>query len=232
MNTKRLGLQKLTLLDYPGLLACTVFFNGCNFRCPFCHNSALVEPGNEKTLAENEAIMDFLKKRSSILDGVCFTGGEALLHEEIQEYAKYAKSLGYKVKIDTNGSFPDRLAALLDSGSVDYVAMDIKNSPEKYAVTCGNAHILPQVERSVELLLSGKITCEFRTTATGNLHEVSDFTAIGKWICGAQRYFIQSFVPSEDILEKNTDFTVTDFQLAEFLAAVKPYIPNAALRGK
>ena len=189
--------------------------------------------GNEAGLELDFAsLLEFFEKRRGILEGVCFTGGEALLHEEIQEYAKYAKSLGYKVKIDTNGSFPDRLAALLDSGSVDYVAMDIKNSPEKYAVTCGNAHILPQVERSVELLLSGKITCEFRTTATGNLHEVSDFTAIGKWICGAQRYFIQSFVPSEDILEKNTDFTVTDFQLAEFLAAVKPYIPNAALRGK
>lgn len=227
----RLGLQKLTLLDYPGLVACTVFSCGCNFRCPFCHNGSLVTSDDSK-LQPAEEVLSFLKKRAGLLDGVCFTGGEPLLHAEILDFAAQAKSLGYKVKLDTNGSFPDRLGQALESQVVDYVAMDIKNSPAKYAATTGNAAALELAERSVELLRNSKIEYEFRTTVTGNLHGSSDFAAIGKWISGAPRYFLQPYLESEDVLEKSPDHAVSSGQLDACLAAVKPYVPNAAIRGR
>ena len=227
----RLGLQKLTLLDYPGLVACTVFSCGCNFRCPFCHNGSLVT-ADDRALLPAEEVFSFLKKRTGILDGVCFTGGEPLLHAEILDFAAQAKALGYKVKLDTNGSFPDRLAEALASKVVDYVAMDIKNSPAKYAVTCGNEAALPLVERSVELLRSGQTAYEFRTTVTGDLHESSDFAAIGQWISGAPQYFLQPFLASEDVLDKSSDHAVSSELLDACLAAVRPHVPNAAIRGR
>ena len=228
----RFGLRKLTLLDYPGQVACTVFTCGCNFRCPFCHNPVLVT-GNEGDLEYSFGdILEFLEERTSRLDGVCVTGGEPLLHRDTILFVQAAKALGYKVKLDTNGSFPERLAELLADNAVDFVAMDIKNSPAKYAATCGTEN-WEKVFESVELLKNSSIDHEFRTTVTGNLHEKSDFTAIGNWLAGEERYFLQGFKDSGEILGGDSArFAVSDEQLKEFLTEVRKFVPLAQIRGR
>ena len=228
----RFGLRKLTLLDYPGQVACTVFTCGCNFRCPFCHNPSLVT-GSESALEYDfGGLLEFLEQRRSRLDAVCITGGEPLMHGDAVLLAQAAKALGYRVKLDTNGSYPDRLRELIADGTLDYVAMDIKNSPDKYSVTSG-AELLEKVEKSAGLLLSGVVDYEFRTTVTGNLHETSDFEKIGQWLAGAKRYFLQAFADSGDILGGDAEqFAVSDEQMASFLAAVRGNIPAAAIRGR
>ena len=228
----RFGLQKLTLLDYPGSVACTVFSCGCNFRCPFCHNASLVTGSEAGLELDFAGLLAFLEKRIGILDGVCFTGGEFLLHPDAVDAVSAAKALGYRVKLDTNGSFPQELKELIDAGSVDYIAMDIKNSQEKYALTCGRDDLLGAVEASVDLLLHGSGDFEFRTTVTGNLHKVEDFSAIGKWIRGAERYFLQPFEQSDDILVPDGEYAVDSAMLAQALVAVREYVPNAAIRGR
>ena len=177
-------------------------------------------------------ILDFLKKRTGILDGVCFTGGEPLLGDEVLALAGKVKSLGFKVKLDTNGTFPDRLEKAVAENIVDYVAMDIKNSPEKYALTSGNDQCLIPVEKSVKKLLEGKVPYEFRTTVTGSLHSREDFYAIGKWIRGAERYFLQPFADSGDVLKNDPAFAVSNEQMAEYLAIMKEFVPAAAIRGR
>ena len=195
------GFQKMTLLDYPERVACTVFTGGCNFRCPFCHNASLVTDINLKSAFSEEEILSFLKKRQGILDGVCITGGEPLLQPDIKQFIIKIKSLGFKVKLDTNGSFPDKLKELIDEKLVDYVAMDIKNSKEKYLITAGvTKDIMPFIEKSVKILLENRVDYEFRTTVTAQHHTVEDIENIAKWIKGAKRYFIQGFVDSGEIL--------------------------------
>lgn len=221
------GLQKLTLLDFPGHVACTVFTQGCNFRCPFCHNASLVLGTQE--LAE-ESILSFLKKRQGLLDGVAITGGEPLLMPDLEEFIRNVRALGFLVKLDTNGSFPARLRALIKAGLVDYVAMDIKNSPEKYDATAGAAGFLPQVEQSVSLLLEGHVPYEFRTTVVQELHAPEDFHAIGRWLAGSQQYFLQSFVDSGELLGSNLHAPDAE-HLREYLTIVSSYIPNSHLRG-
>ncbi len=226
--------QKLTLLDYPGRTAATIFTHGCNFRCPFCHNAGLVVRPSVQRIDEND-LLGFLEKRKHLLDGVCITGGEPLLQSDIAEFIKKVRDIGYAVKLDTNGSFPDKLASLLDAGIIDYVAMDIKNSPDKYAITAGIPQdIVVRVKESVALLLQNKVDFEFRTTVTGNLHTVEDMRAIGEWIQGAQKYFLQPFKDSGDIVagsEAAAAYTVEKAHADALLEAVKPYIPNAAIRG-
>ena len=214
------------------MVACTVFTCGCNFRCPFCHNPALVM-GSMADLEYSFAdVLEFLEQRGRQLDAVCITGGEPLLYEESALLAQSAKAMGFKVKLDTNGSFPDRLQKLVAENAVDFVAMDIKNSPEKYALTSGVKN-WEKVRESVSFLLQGQIDYEFRTTVTGNLHEKSDFVSIGEWLVGAKRYFLQAFKDSGMILAGNAaDFAVSDAQLAEFLAAVKKFVPTAEIRGR
>lgn len=228
------GLQKLTLLDFPGAVACTVFIPGCNFRCPFCHNASLVQCCKDKGegMLEREELFSFLKKRSGLLDGVCITGGEPLLYEETFALLKEIKVLGYKVKLDTNGSFPERLKTILEEKCVDYIAMDIKNSPEKYAVTSGNMQCLENVKKSVELLKKGGLPYEFRTTVTGNLHTKEDFIAVGRWIEGAEKYFLQPFTDSGDVLVKEGGYAVSDELMAQYLETVKKFVPNAVIRGR
>lgn len=191
------GLQKLTLLDFPGHVACTVFLQGCNFRCPFCHNASLVL--GTDAVSENE-VLSFLKKRQGLLDGVAITGGEPLLSAEIDALLEKIQALGYRVKLDTNGSFPERLRGLIERKLVDYVAMDIKNTREKYDLTAGTSGVLPAVEESVALLKEGLIPYEFRTTVVDELHEPADFAEIGQWLKGAQAYFLQAFVDSGNLL--------------------------------
>ena len=228
----RFGLRKLTLLDYPGKVACTVFTCGCNFRCPFCHNPVLVTGSMEDLEYSFAGILEFLEKRGRHLDGVCITGGEPLLHEESVLLAQAAKAMCYHVKLDTNGSFPERLKELLTAKEVDFVAMDVKNSPEKYALTSGIKN-WEAVRQSVEMLLHGEVEYEFRTTVTGNLHEKSDFVSIGRWLAGAKRYFLQGFKDSGDILAGNPlPFEVSDEKLREFLAAIREFIPSAEIRGR
>lgn len=226
--------QKLTLLDYPGRTAATIFTHGCNFRCPFCHNAGLVVRPSEQRVDENE-LLAYLEKRKNLLDGVCITGGEPLLQSDIADFIRRVRALGYAVKLDTNGSFPDKLAALIDAGILDYVAMDIKNSPDKYALTAGiPGDIVVRVKESVSLLLQNKVDFEFRTTVTGNLHTVEDMRAIGEWIKGAERYFLQPFKDSGDIVAGSAAagaYTVEKAHTEALLDAVKPYVPNAAIRG-
>ena len=229
----RFGLQKLTLLDYPGMVGCTVFSCGCNFRCPFCHNASLVTGKADTLEYDLSEISAFLKKRQGLLDGVCLTGGEPLLNPEMLTIAGEARKLGYKVKLDTNGSMPELLEELILEKKIDYVAMDIKNSPEKYPQSCGVDNALENIRKSVDILLRKQIPFEFRTTVTGNLHDETDFAAIGQWIAGADKYFLQPFADSGDILGGNPEnFAVSDEQMQHFLKVVKKFIPNAAIRGK
>lgn len=225
------GLQKMTLLDFPGKVACTVFTVGCNFRCPFCHNSSLVVSPEVPELPQDD-FFAFLKKRQGLLDGVAITGGEPLLHPDMPEFLEKIRALGYAVKLDTNGAFPDRLQKILAAGLADYVAMDVKNSKEKYELTAGIAGILPKVEQSASILREGKTPFEFRTTLVDELHEPADFAAIGKWIAGTERYFIQGFVDSGDILAGGDAFHAAGPEkAAACLEAVRALVPNARLRG-
>ena len=225
------GLQKMTLLDFPGRVACTVFTVGCNFRCPFCHNSSLVVSPELPELSQDD-FFAFLRKRQGLLDGVAITGGEPLLHPDMPELLKKIRALGYAVKLDTNGAFPERLREILEAGLADYVAMDVKNSPEKYEMTAGAAGVLPAVKESVALLRAGKTPYEFRTTLVDELHEPEDFAAIGRWIAGTERYFIQGFVDSGDILAGGSRFHAASPEKAKAcLEAIRPRVPNAGLRG-
>ncbi len=195
------GFQKLTLLDFPGVVACTLFTKGCNFRCPFCHNAPLVNRQEEAASYDEEEILAFLRKRQGILEGVCITGGEPLLHPSLADFIRTVKALGYKVKLDTNGSFPERLKALVGEGLLDYVAMDIKNSFEKYPETAGVSHMdRKAVEESIDFLMQGTVSYEFRTTVARELHEAADIEAIAKRIRGAEKYFIQNFKDSGNII--------------------------------
>ena len=226
------GLQKLTLLDYPGKVACTVFTAGCNFRCPFCHNAGLVLPDRLFQDITEEEIMAFLKKRAGILDGVAVTGGEPLLHKELSAFLRQVKDLGYLVQLDTNGSFPDRLEALLAEGLVDRVAMDIKNSPDLYAKTAGIAHLdLADIERSKNLLLTGSVEVEFRTTVVKGLHSRESLIEAAKWIAGAKEYYLQQFKDSGDVIAISGLSAYDENEMHALADAVKPYVPGVQVRG-
>ena len=193
------GLQKMTLLDFPGHVACTVFLGGCDFRCPFCHNFQLVD-GTAPPTMETADLLSFLETRRGILEGVAITGGEPCLQKDLPELCRAIKALGYPVKLDTNGTHPAMLAQLIDEGLVDYVAMDIKNSKEKYAMTCGLESVdITPVEESVRVLLSGNIDYEFRTTVVKEFHTAADFQAIASWIAGAKAYYLQSFTDRDTV---------------------------------
>ena len=225
------GLQKTTLLDFPRKVACTVFTGGCNLRCPFCHNAGLLRAAGEGEGVSEEEFFRFLEKRRGILDGVCVTGGEPILQKDLPAFLSRIKEMGYLVKLDTNGTDPDRLSSLIEAGLLDYVAMDIKNSPQKYAVTAGvTSAVLEPVRRSVSLLLEGRVTYEFRTTLVAGYHTVEDMEAIGAWIAGAKQYFLQQFVDSGDVLTDGLS-ALSREESEPLLAAVRRYVPAVALRG-
>ena len=223
------GLQKMTLLDYPGKIACTVFLPGCNFRCPFCHNASLVLPERLGPTMTADDLLTFLQGRKGKLDGVCITGGEPTLHQDLPDLIGVIRAMGFAVKLDTNGSRPAVLQKLLAQRLVDYVAMDIKNSPEKYASTCGGADFLPQVQESVRLLKESGVAHEFRTTVLHPFHTPEDLRQIGQWLAGTGHYFIQQFVDSGDLI--GTGEALMPEELQQLLQAVSPYIPTAKLRG-
>ncbi len=227
------GFQKMTLLDFPGKVACTVFTGGCNFRCPFCHNALLVtQIDSGGVIAENE-VLDLLKKRIGLLDGVAITGGEPLLQPDLPDFIRRIKEMGYAVKLDTNGSFPDRLRELFAENLLDYVAMDIKNSKEKYAQPAGLETMdLAPVEESVRLLAASGIAYEFRTTVVAEYHTVADFGAIGEWIAGAPRYFLQGFTDSGNLIGDAAGLhAVPKEEMEKMRAAAARFVPNTVLRG-
>ena len=228
---KLYGLQKLTLLDFPEKVACTVFLGGCNLRCPFCHNSVLVFPEPEDETITEDEFFRFLDKRAGVLDGVAVTGGEPLLTPDVLPFLERIKEMGYAVKLDTNGSFPKRLREAVDSGLVDYVAMDIKNSPEKYAATCGlNVFDLSKVQESIRFLMGGRIPYEFRTTVVDEFHEAADMEAIGKWIAGARAYYLQNFVDSGACIREGLHAKSPE-ELHLFRSLLTKYVPNTQIRG-
>lgn len=225
------GFQKLTLLDYPGHVACTLFTAGCNFHCPFCHNASLVTHISDSEHYSEEFVLDYLSKRKGIIDGVCITGGEPLLHDGLKDFIKKVKDMDYIVKLDTNGYLPDRLIRLVDNGLVDYVAMDIKNSKEKYVLSAGIDSLdITQIEKSVSFLLENHVEYEFRTTVVNELHTLQDIESAAEWISGAQKYFLQSFTDSGDLICDN--LSAVETQTIKMMQEVaSKYVKNVEIRG-
>lgn len=225
------GLQKMTLLDFPGKVACTVFTGGCNFRCPFCHNALLVTELPENPDYTADEVLDFLKKRSGLLDGVAITGGEPLMNPDIPDFIKEIRKLGYQVKLDTNGSYPDRLERIVSDGLVEYVAMDIKNCKEKYAETIGvKEYDLSKIEKSVDFLKSGTVDYEFRTTVVREFHTVDGIRKAAQWISGAKRYFLQNFVDSGNLIDENVSGVDKETML-RMRSAAADFVPTTEIRG-
>lgn len=225
------GIQKLSLLDYPGKMACTLFTGGCNFRCPFCHNGDLVFlPENINKYHEVE-VFDFLKKRVSVLEGVCISGGEPLLQKNLKVLLKKIKALGYQVKLDTNGTFPNKLKELVEAGLVDYVAMDIKNDLNNYAKTAGLEELdVSMIQESVQFLMKGTIPYEFRTTVVKEFHHEDNFEAMGKWLAGAEAYYLQSFEDGPCVIQAGLHACSKE-ELQKYEQIIKKYIPNTSIRG-
>ena len=223
------GYQKLTLLDYPGRTACTVFTGGCNLRCPFCHNAGLVRTPLAGPNLTDE-VLEYLQKRRGILDGVCVTGGEPLLQPDLEHFLRQVKELGYAVKLDTNGTLPGRLEAILATQLVDYVAMDIKSSPDGYPAAAGADALVSAVSDSLSILRDSGIPYELRTTAVRGIHTEADFAAIGRWLGDVPAYFIQRFVDSGQLLGSGFS-AFSDEEMEHLLATVREHVPSAKLRG-
>lgn len=223
------GYQKMTLLDFPGKVACTVFTGGCNLRCPFCHNAGLVKTPNAGKSMETE-VLEYLRLRRGILDGVCITGGEPLLQPDLAEFIKKVKELGLAVKLDTNGALPKHLQKLILTGLLDYVAMDVKSSPAGYARATGSELDFSLFEESIHVLKTSGVAHEFRTTAVKGIHVVDDFLQISRLI-GDEPYFIQRFVDSGNLLEEGCS-AFSESESAELLSIVRTHTPQAMLRGQ
>ena len=225
------GIQKLTLIDYPDKTACTLFTIGCNYRCPYCQNSSLLDTAGAMQKITASEVFDFLETRKGLLDGVCISGGEPLLCDDLESFIAEIKALGFPVKLDTNGSYPQKLKKLLNSGALDYVAMDIKNTPAKYALTIGvPGYDTSPVEESISLLCSSTVPHEFRTTVVKEFHTEDDLTAIARWISGKEKYFIQGFKDSEGVLYSGLN-GYSDVEMNLFLEKINKVLPNAGLRG-
>lgn len=224
------GLQKLTLLDYPGHTACTVFLAGCDMDCPFCHNSDLIT-GNAPVQTDDRELMAFLQKRKGILDGVAFTGGEPLLRKDLPDLMARIKEEGYQVKLDTNGNHPEELRRVINAGLADYVAMDIKNSAGRYAKTAGVAALdIGRIQESISLLIGGSCDYEFRTTVTAQLHDEESFRGIGPMIEGAKRYFLQAFADRDSV--RFAGFSApSKEEMESYAQIVRPFVKEVQIRG-
>jgi len=225
------GLQKLAMVDYPGKLAATVFTGGCDLRCPFCHNALLVTRLAETPEIPEREVLDFLSSRKGLLDGVVLTGGEPLLQPDAAEFLQAVRELGFAVKLDTNGCHPAALADILDQGLADYVAMDVKNSPARYAETVGVPDFdLSPVEESVRLLQRSAVDHEFRTTLVRELHSEADLDAIAAWLEGAPKYFLQNFVDSGNLIGQGYHGFSPE-ELRAFAERMRPHFGAVELRG-
>lgn len=230
------GLQKMTLLDYPGKVACTVFLGGCNFRCPFCHNGGLLDGAAPELMTAEELLM-FLQKRRGLLDGVCITGGEPTLSPELPQLLAKIKALGFGVKLDTNGSKPQILKQLVETGLVDYVAMDVKNSPVLYAAATGlTAAPMDALEESLRFLMSGRVDYELRTTVVRELHDEAAITEMGKWLKDLNqnqktpKMFLQPFVNRDSVLEQTLNAPEMG-ELSRFVEVLRTFAQEVAIRG-
>ena len=225
----------MTLLDFPGRVACTVFLGGCNFCCPYCHNSELFD-GTAEPVMDDTQLLAFLAKRKGILDGVCVTGGEPTLQKELPQLLRAIKELGYPVKLDTNGYRPEVLEQLVTNGLVDYVAMDIKNGPAEYGQTVGVPGMdLSHIQRSVRFLAQGNVDYEFRTTVVAQLHSEQSIESMGKWLFDAvgkpvKRLFLQSFVDRDTVIFAGLQ-AVSGAQMARFVEILKPFVEIVEIRG-
>lgn len=225
------GLNKTTLLDYPGKVAASVFLGGCNFRCPFCHNAPLVLRAEKEPELDREEVLHFLKKRRGILEGVCVSGGEPTLAPDLPEFLAEIKALGYPIKLDTNGSHPDLLKDLSAHKLIDKIAMDIKTSPSKYPLLTGLANPdLPSVNESISFLLEGSLDYEFRTTVVKELHKAEDFLIIREWIAGAKEYYLQAYRDSDSVIQKGFSSYPPE-TLMEFKSLLSQRIPVVEIRG-
>ncbi len=224
------GLQKLTLLDFPGKVACTVFTDGCNFRCPFCHNASLVLPNGHIGEISEEEFFAFLKKREGILDGVVVTGGEPTLASGLYEFIAKVKSMGYLVKLDSNGSMPDKLRVLIDDGLLDYIAMDIKTVPEKYDSVAGVKVDGRKIRESMDRIRHSGIPHEFRTTVVKGLHTKEDIVGVAKLLGEGEAYYLQSFVDSGDILSDGCEAFSAE-EMHAIADEARRFCPTVQLRG-
>jgi pyruvate formate lyase activating enzyme len=225
------GFNKTTLLDYPRHLAATIFIGGCNMRCPFCHNASLVSRAGSQPVIPEEEVLTYLAKRKSILEGVCITGGEPTLYPELPELIKKIKALGFKIKLDTNGTNPDLIKSLVNDRLIDYIAKDIKNSREKYGMTSGKNDLpMQKIEESASYLLASPVDYEFRTTVVREFHEEEDMVSIARWLAGAKAYFLQCYKDSGDIIMPGLSAPSKD-TLLHYADMIKPYIQNVKLRG-
>lgn len=225
-------MQKLTVVDYPGLVACILFTGGCNFRCPYCHNGELVlRPGDFPPL-DQEEVLSFLEKRRGVLDGVVVSGGEPTLQRDLPDFLRILKDLGYLVKLDTNGTNPDMLESVVSSRLVDYVAMDIKNSFDRYGSTVGiPGYDTAPVERSADYLLSGVVEYEFRTTVTRETHDEKSFLQLASRLAGCRNYYIQNFMANENTIEK-INSPCTRGQLQSYMGILKKTMGNVQIRNE
>ncbi len=224
------GFQKLTLLDFPGKTACTVFTGGCNLRCPFCHNGSLVLNPTEQESAEYD-VLEYLKKRVGIIDGVCITGGEPLLQPDLLYFIEKCKEIGIAVKLDTNGANPEKLKQIIDSGLLDYIAMDIKAAPDNYKNAIGTDNDFSVFARSMEIIRQSGIPYEFRTTAVKGLHTLSDFEKIAQLLESHENYFIQKFTDSGNLLLPEGLSAFSQNETEQIIEKVKKYIPKVETRG-
>lgn len=223
------GLQKLTLLDFPEKISCIIFLQGCNFNCEFCHNQSLIH--NENDILNEEDIFNFLKSRKNILDGVCISGGEPTIYKDLPTFIKNIKDMGFSVKLDTNGTNPNMIKFLIDNNLIDYIAMDIKNSPSKYNTT-SNCHVdFSKIKKSINIILENKINYEFRTTIMMEKHELNDFIEISKLIQGANKYFLQKFKNTPELKDKNIYFTTPNDDFLNLIKLkISENVPNTFTR--
>ena len=225
------GLANTTLTDYPGLVAATLFTGGCDFCCPFCHNRSLVVHHEKLPSLPVEDVLEFLSRRKVALEGVCITGGEPLLQNDLGDFIRELKAMGYKIKLDTNGYDPTHLDHLLKDGLVDYVAMDIKGAQSNYAKASGCPNLdLTRIKLSVDILKGSDVDYEFRTTVVRDLHSAQDMEAIGQWLYGAKAYYLQPYVESEDIIMPVFS-SYSKAEMVQFQKMLQQYIPYVGLRG-
>lgn len=225
------GFEKFSMVDFDGRIACTVFTGGCNFRCPFCHNGALVVGNVKAQEIDMQNVFDYLKKRKGLVDAVCVTGGEPTMHKDLPDFLREVRNLGYATKLDTNGTNPQMLADVIEEGLVDYVAMDIKNSIAKYPQTIGiDGANLDDILKSVEILKNSGIDYEFRTTVIDEFHTAEDMREIGEWICGSKRYYLQKYKDNEGCISHGYS-EVSRQKADEFVKIFEGKVGIVGLRG-
>lgn len=225
------GLEKMSLVDFDGYVCATIFTAGCNFKCGFCHNSPLVLGCENLPLIPEQEVLSYLEKRKGILDAVCISGGEPTLQPDLKEFCAKVKELGYKIKLDTNGTNPTLVKELHQQGLVDYFAMDIKNDRDSYALIIGfDKYDVTKIQDTVSFFLNGGVKYEFRTTIIKEFHTEENIRLIGKWIKGADKYFLQKFKDSENCIESHLS-PVDNDTILKFKDILKEYIPSTHLRG-